>query len=110
MSNRGKTLMTSLVGLRSMAMQQQRLLLIVVKEERWRKSEVRTGRKDCSRRDLKHARPASGSDEKKQEPDWEGVHLSCQWLRRNEAEARLGRGQSDERQQRQLREENEIGN
>lgn len=56
MSNRGKSLMTSLVGLRSMAMQQQRWLLIVVKEERWRKSEVRTGRKHCFCRDLREGR------------------------------------------------------
>jgi hypothetical protein len=35
MSNRGKSWMTSLVEMRTMAMQQQRWLLIVVKEERW---------------------------------------------------------------------------
>jgi hypothetical protein len=37
------------------------------------------------------------------------VHSSRQWLRRKEAGARLGRGQPDERQQQQLREEMKYG-
>jgi hypothetical protein len=84
-------------------MQQQRWLLIVLKEERW-------GTRSGGRRDgYVGSRDGSVMEEGRTVLVETESHSSRQWLRRKEAGTRLGRGQPDETKQQQLQEEMKYG-